>query len=94
MDIHNGLNEIIGKHIRKERKLQKLTIEELAELAGIHHTHMGDIERGNVNTTLVTLYSIVAALNLNDPSTLLTDATKDLLPLFKEEVKKRTIKKR
>jgi transcriptional regulator with XRE-family HTH domain len=94
MDIHNGLNNIIGKQIRKERKLQKLTIEDLAELAGIHHTHMGDIERGNVNTTIVTLFNVAAALNLKDPSDLLTKATKDLYPQFKEEVTKRTSKKR
>jgi transcriptional regulator with XRE-family HTH domain len=94
MDIHNGLNEIIGKYIRKERKLQKLTIEELAELAGIHHTHMGDIERGKVNTTLITLFNIAAALNLKDPFVLLSAANKDLYPLFQEEVKKRTIKRR
>ncbi|WP_218000672.1 helix-turn-helix domain-containing protein [Rossellomorea vietnamensis] len=94
MDIHNGLNNIIGKQIRTERKLQNLTIDELAELAGLHHTHMGDIERGNVNTTIVTLFNVAAALNLDDPSDLLTKAIKDLYPHFQEEVKKRTIKKR
>jgi transcriptional regulator with XRE-family HTH domain len=94
MDIHNGLNNIIGKQIRKERKLQNLTIDELAELAGLHNTHMGDIERGNVNTTIFTLFNVASALNLNDPSDLLTQATKDLYPHFQEEVTKRTSKKR
>jgi transcriptional regulator with XRE-family HTH domain len=94
MDIHNGLNNIIGKQIRKERKHQNLTIDELAELAGLHHTHMGEIERGKVNTTIFTLFNVASALNLNDPSDLLTKATKDLYPHYQEEVKKRTIKKR
>jgi hypothetical protein len=55
---------------------------------------MGDNERGNVNTTIITLFNVAAALNLNDPSDLLTKASKDLYPPFQEEVKKRTIKKR
>jgi transcriptional regulator with XRE-family HTH domain len=94
MDIQKGLNNIIGKHIRKERKLQKLTIEELAELAGVDHTHLGNIERGGVNPTISTLFKVAAGLNLNDPFFLLTEANKNFYPLFQEEVKKRTIKKR
>ncbi|MEL3971112.1 helix-turn-helix transcriptional regulator [Rossellomorea oryzaecorticis] len=94
MDLHNDLHEIIGKYIRKERKLQKLTIEELAELAGVDHTHLGNIERGGVNPTIVTLFKIAAGLNLNDPFVMLTEANNKLYPLFQEEVKKRTIKKR
>jgi transcriptional regulator with XRE-family HTH domain len=94
MDIHNGLNNIIGKYIRKERKLQKLTIEGLAELAGVDHTHLGNIERGRVNPTISTLFKIAAGLNLNDLFFLLTEANKNFYPLFREEVKKRTIKKR
>jgi transcriptional regulator with XRE-family HTH domain len=94
MDIHNSLFEMIGKYIRKERKRQKLTIEQLAELAGIDHTHLGNIERGGVNPTIATLFNIAAGLNLN-PLDILTEANNKLYPFFQEEVKKRTtIKKR
>ncbi|MCA1054309.1 helix-turn-helix domain-containing protein [Rossellomorea aquimaris] len=87
MDIQQQLNQIIGKRIRKELKLKKLTIESMAELAKIHDTHLGDIERGNVNTSLHTLFRIAAGLGLETPYTLLHDAKQDIYPLMQEEVK-------
>ena len=38
--------KIIGSNIRKERKQQMLTIEQLAEKAGITDNFLGKIERG------------------------------------------------
>ena len=38
--------KIIGSNIRKERKNQMLTIEQLAEKAGITDNFLGKIERG------------------------------------------------
>jgi transcriptional regulator with XRE-family HTH domain len=82
---------MIGKYIRKERKRQKLTIEHMAELAGIDHTHLGNIERGRVNPTIAILLNIAAGLNLNNPFDMLTEANIKLYPFIQEAVKKRSI---
>ncbi len=51
---------------------------ELAELAGLHFTNLGRIERGQANATLDTLLRIAAALNL-ELSTLVHGLTADML---------------
>ena len=54
----------IGENIRKERKRQLLTIEQLAEKAGITDTFLGKIERGEGMPSLQTIDSIACALNV------------------------------
>jgi transcriptional regulator with XRE-family HTH domain len=41
-----------GVNVRKERARRKLSQEKLAELAGVHRTYIGMIERGEKNITL------------------------------------------
>jgi len=45
-----------GKHLRKLRQDRGLTQEELADRAGLHFAHVGQIERGLRNSSLVNLY--------------------------------------
>lgn len=54
----------IGENIRKERKRQLLTIEQLAEKAGITDNFLGKIERGEGTPSLQTIDSIACALNV------------------------------
>jgi len=56
---------LIGSNIRKERKRQRLTIEKLAEKAGITDNFMGKIERGEGMPSLATMDSIACALNVS-----------------------------
>lgn len=60
-----------GKGIRERRLAQKLTQEDLGELAGIHYTFLGHIERGNKVPSLETLLRIAKALRVR-PSTLVS----------------------
>lgn len=53
----------IGLRIRKERITQGLSQEELADLATVHRTYIGMIERGEKNITLHKLKKIANALN-------------------------------
>lgn len=65
----------IGSRIRTLRKTSKpkpLSQEKLAELAGVHHTYIGAIERGEKNVTLETLIRVAQALGVS---------IEDLLPL-------------
>ena len=56
---------VIGQNIRKERKKQRLTIEQLAELAGITDNFLGKIERGEGMPSLPTIDSIACALDVS-----------------------------
>ncbi len=55
----------IGGNIRKERKRQLLTMEQLAEKAGITDNFLGKIERGEGMPSLPTIDSIACALNVS-----------------------------
>lgn len=57
--------KIIGANIRKERKRQLLTIEQLAERADITDNFLGKIERGEGMPSLPTIDSIACALNVS-----------------------------
>jgi len=56
-------NKKFGANIRKQRQLAKLTIEELAEKAGIGDNFLGKIERGQATPSLETSVKISNALN-------------------------------
>ena len=73
----------IGTRIRILRKTKKpspLSQEKLAELAGVHHTYIGAIERGEKNVTLETLLRVAEALEVS---------LEDLLPLPNTEGQER-----
>lgn len=53
----------IGQRIRKKRKAQGLSQEELAEMIGISTTHMSHIETGNTKLSLPVFVSIANALS-------------------------------
>ena len=53
-----------GKNIQKLRKEARLTQEELANDSDIPLSQIGRIERGEVNTTISTLYVIAKALDV------------------------------
>lgn len=57
--------KIIGANIRKERKQQMLTMEQLAEKANITDNFLGKIERGEGMPSLPTIDSIACALNVS-----------------------------
>lgn len=53
----------LGEVIRAARKARGLSQEALADAAGIDRSHMGKIERGERNITLLNLLKIAAALD-------------------------------
>jgi transcriptional regulator with XRE-family HTH domain len=54
-----------GRKVRSERVKKGLSQEELADLAGVHRTYIGMIERAEKNITLLNIYKIAKALNIN-----------------------------
>ena len=53
-----------GRAVRSARSVAGLSQEKLADLAGIHRTYIGDVERGVRNISLVNMTRIAAALKL------------------------------
>ena len=58
------LVEKIGLRIRKLRKAQGLTQEQLAEKAEISYKYLGQIERGEINPGIINLFKIASGLAL------------------------------
>ncbi len=54
-----------GKQVQKLRKARNLSQEQLAELAGVHRTYIGMIERAEKNITLCNIERIAKALEVN-----------------------------
>ena len=54
-----------GCKVREKRKFIGLSQEELADLAGVHRTYVGMIERGEKNLSLLNIYKIARALNVD-----------------------------
>jgi transcriptional regulator with XRE-family HTH domain len=53
-----------GKAVRKRREAAGMSQERLADLARIHRSYIGDVERGERNIGLVNVYRIARALNV------------------------------
>jgi transcriptional regulator with XRE-family HTH domain len=63
MSIHTTHADL-GRAIRRLRRARRLTIEDLAFTAGMHHTYLSQIERGLRNPTLDKLYGVARALDV------------------------------
>ncbi len=55
----------IGKNIRKYRKAQKISQEQLAEMVDLSVNYIGDIERGEKSPALDTFINIANALGVS-----------------------------
>ncbi len=53
-----------GEQIRRARKQQKMTLEELADLAGISKATLGKLERGFMEIQLASLLKVSETLGL------------------------------
>ena len=63
----------LGYRIRELRVGKGWSQEELADICGLHRSHVGEIERGRANITLSTLVILAQTLETS-PSALLQQA--------------------
>lgn len=54
----------LGLRIRYYRKERRLTQEKLAEICNLHPTYIGQLERGEKNATVESIYRIAKGLNI------------------------------
>ncbi len=66
----------LGERIRKQRILNQLTQEQLAESAGISTSFVGHIERGEKKASIETIVALCNALEVS-PAVLLQDSLSD-----------------
>ena len=59
------ISGIIGDRIKRHRNRLGLTQEELAEKCGLHHTYIGQLERGEKNATLESIEKVVHGLDIS-----------------------------
>jgi transcriptional regulator with XRE-family HTH domain len=62
-----------GERVKEERIKRGLSQEDLADLAGVHRTYVGMIERAEKNITLENISKVAKALGLS-----ISELTKDL----------------
>lgn len=55
----------VGNRIRQLRLMKNLTIEEVANNAGIEYTQLSRIEHGKINTSLYHAYIISQSLSID-----------------------------
>lgn len=60
----NKINIKIGNKIREIRQEKGLSQEQLAEIAEVHRTYIGMVERAEKNITLISLEKISKALRV------------------------------
>lgn len=76
MNMSNSINadkttREFGTRIRALRKDLAMSQEELGEVAGLHRTYIGHLERGEVNPSLINILRVAKALKV-DPSNLVS----------------------
>lgn len=54
----------LGLRIRYYRKQRKISQEKLAELSSLHPTYIGQVERGEKNATIESLFHIARGLDI------------------------------
>jgi transcriptional regulator with XRE-family HTH domain len=55
----------LGKVIRQRRQAMKVSQDVFADMAGMHRSYVGFVERGEQNLTLDTMTRIAAALKVS-----------------------------
>lgn len=70
-----GKNELrqLGSALRRKREALDVSQEDFAEMADLHRTYIGQLERGEKNVSFVNVLRVANALKIR-PSALFKDA--------------------
>ena len=68
--------DVFGQRVRARRMELGLSQEALAQLAGLHRTYVGSLERGERNVALLNIVRLGKALGV-DPGTLIQGIVPD-----------------
>lgn len=68
------IRKLVGTNVRRIRKAAKLSQEAIGVRMGVDRAHVGLIERGEQNATLLTIWSLCEALDVR-PAALFDETT-------------------
>jgi transcriptional regulator with XRE-family HTH domain len=66
-ELHSEAARIFGDRVRSSRLQLGVSQEHVAELAEMHVTNVGKIERGQTNPSLSTIVALAGALSAREP---------------------------
>src|SRR5699024_1908882 len=75
---------VLGKLIRKYRRQNQLTIEEVAEKVDMDEKHLSKLENGKHNPTSITLFKLIAVLDI--PCDFVDDLKKEVKNLLQVDL--------
>lgn len=81
----DNLNSVIAANLKKIRDQRKLSLDKVAELTGISKSMLGQIERGESNPTVTTVWKIVNGLKIQFTS-LITNPKPDTAVISKNDI--------
>lgn len=61
----SNVRKKLGMNIREVRLLVGISQEKLADMAGLHRTYIGSVERGERNVSIENIVAIAKALSVN-----------------------------
>lgn len=79
------LNFIFADNLKRLREEKKLSLDNVAKLSGISKSMLGQIERGEVNPTISTVWKIANGLKISF-TTLLSRPEADMEIVFKNDI--------
>ncbi|MDO7788288.1 helix-turn-helix domain-containing protein [Desulforamulus aquiferis] len=79
------LNSVIAENLKKLREERKLSLESVAKLSGVSKSMLGQIERGDVNPTVSTIWKISNGLKISFTQ-LMSRPESDIELVYKSEI--------
>ncbi len=61
----NNARKVFARKLKEFRVQNFLSQEELADMAGLHRTYVGSVERGERNISIDNIDRLASALNIN-----------------------------
>ncbi|MHB1395139.1 MAG: helix-turn-helix domain-containing protein [Clostridia bacterium] len=80
-----NLNEIVARNLRSIREEKKLSLDKVAELTGVSKSMLGQIERGESNPTITTVWKIAKGLKISF-TTLINTPQHDTVIIHRSEI--------
>ena len=70
MKSKQAARRIFAENLRKARQAKRLSQEDLAELANLHRTYVGSVERAERNVSIDNMERLAAAVGVSLPALL------------------------
>lgn len=81
-----NINLVLARNLKKIREQRKLSLDKVAEMSGISKTMLGQIERGESNPSIATVWKIANGLKISF-TVLIHEPKSDTTVLMKEDIK-------